>query len=169
MDELHLAHQGISAIKAVAPFMCIKARNRYRCGNQCEGMCYLPAKSTLPVKQISWPDLEQLWDHIHIDHAAPFERHMLLITIDAKRKWLEVAPVPNTSSSASQQYYKVYLLILAYQKSLDNGSGFSNAEFANFLSNDDITHIKIAPYHPRSNRLAECAVQAVKAALKKCH
>ena len=33
MDELHLAHQGISAIKAVAPFMCIKARNRYRCGN----------------------------------------------------------------------------------------------------------------------------------------
>ena len=63
-----------------------------------------------------------------------------MIIIDAKTKWLEVAPVPNFSSFAS------IAVSFGIPKSLvsDNGSGFSSAEFANFLANNGIIHIKIA-------------------------
>ena len=49
----------------------------------------------------------------------------------------------------------------------DNGSVFTSKEFADFMTNNSITHVKPSPYHPSTNRLAERAVQTFKASIKK--
>lgn len=51
----------------------------------------------------------------------------------------------------------------------DNGSVFTSKEFADFMKQNDITHVKLSPYHPSTNRLAEHAVQTFKTSMKKSH
>ena len=62
------------------------AKNSYRSKVKECTACQQNA-SVSPVKQVSWPVLEQTWEHIHINHAGSFEGHILLIIIDAKTKW----------------------------------------------------------------------------------
>jgi len=49
----------------------------------------------------------------------------------------------------------------------DNGSNFTSGEFADFMSQNGIKHIRSAPFHPSSNGLAERAVQSFKTGMKK--
>ena len=49
----------------------------------------------------------------------------------------------------------------------DNGSLFTSSEFQQFMPTNGIQHIRTAPYHPASNRLAERALQTVKKGLRK--
>ena len=51
---------------------------------------------------------------------------------------------------------------------LDNGSMFISKEFADSVKQNGITHLKASPCHPSTNRLAEHAIQAFKASMKKC-
>ena len=41
-------------------------------------------------------------------------------------------------------------------------SVFTSSEFADFMANKGISHVKVAPYHPSSNGLAERALQIFK-------
>ena len=50
----------------------------------------------------------------------------------------------------------------------DNGPPFTSAEFEKFMKANGITHRRIPPYHPSSNRLADNMVRTVKQALSKC-
>ena len=45
---------------------------------------------------------------------------------------------------------------------IDNGSVFTSGEFADSMSSNGISHVKVAAYHPSSNGLAERAVQIFK-------
>lgn len=49
----------------------------------------------------------------------------------------------------------------------DNGMTFTSELFGEFMQQNDIHHIRTAPFHPASNGLAECAVQTVKEGLKR--
>ena len=49
----------------------------------------------------------------------------------------------------------------------DNSSAFTSSKLASFCAHNGIKHTLVFPYHPASNGLAECAVQTVKAGLKK--
>ena len=49
----------------------------------------------------------------------------------------------------------------------DNGSRFIAKEFQEFCKSNGIQHAHVAPYHPSSNGLAECAVQVFKQGVKK--
>ena len=50
----------------------------------------------------------------------------------------------------------------------NNGPTFTSSEFEEFLMKNGIHHVKSAPYHAASNRLAERYVQTFKSFLKKC-
>ena len=49
----------------------------------------------------------------------------------------------------------------------DNGTQFTSKEFEHFCSTFQVEHIRIPPYHPRSNSLAERFADTLKRALKK--
>ena len=49
----------------------------------------------------------------------------------------------------------------------DNVSAFTSKEFADFVKQNGITHVKASPCHPSTNRLAKHAVQTFKANMKK--
>ena len=49
----------------------------------------------------------------------------------------------------------------------DNATCFTNSEFAEFAERNKIRHVRISPYHPSSNGLAERAVQTLKSGMKK--
>ena len=49
----------------------------------------------------------------------------------------------------------------------DNGPQLVSEEFQEFTRSNGIQHIKIAPYHPRSNGMAERFVQTFKTAMRK--
>ena len=49
----------------------------------------------------------------------------------------------------------------------DNGTCFTSSDFAEFARRNQIHHVRIAPYRPSSNGLAEQAVQTFKLGMKK--
>ncbi len=49
----------------------------------------------------------------------------------------------------------------------DNGAAFTSAEFEDFMTENGIRHLTMAPYHAASNGLAERAVHTVKQGLLK--
>ena len=49
----------------------------------------------------------------------------------------------------------------------DNGLVFTSDEFAQFVKQNDIEHIRTSPYHPTSNSLAERSVPTFKIGLKR--
>nr|XP_054931819.1 uncharacterized protein K02A2.6-like [Dermacentor andersoni] len=49
----------------------------------------------------------------------------------------------------------------------DNGTQFASADFQEYLQRVGTRHVRTAPYHPRSNGLAERFVQTLKGALRK--
>lgn len=49
---------------------------------------------------------------------------------------------------------------------MDNGSVFTDSEFADFIKRNGIRHVTSFLYHPSSNRLAEHAVQTLNGGLK---
>ena len=49
----------------------------------------------------------------------------------------------------------------------NNGSVFTGYEFASFTKYSGVKHVKVAPFHPASNGLAERAVRTFKSAMDK--
>ncbi|CAM1308578.1 Uncharacterised protein r2_g1856 [Pycnogonum litorale] len=169
--QLHDIHTGMSRIKSLArsyfwwPCMDRDIENLV-------GSCEICARnqnspSVAPVLPWKWP--EEPWSRIHIDHAGPFQGHLLLIVVDSHSKWLEVLPVSSTNSSTTIENLRRLFATHGLPKTLvsDNASGFTSSEFQVFLKRNGIRHITSSPYHPATNGLAERAVQTVKAALKK--
>ena len=82
---------------------------------------------------------------------------------------MEVVIVSSTSSRCTVDALRTMFATHGLPEVLvsDNGSGFTSAEFKDFLKANGIRHITSAPYHPSSNGLAERAVQTFKAAMRK--
>lgn len=93
-------------------------------------------------------------------NLSPTKAHWLLIVTDAKTKWLEVIPVPNTTSASTVRPLHTFCAHFGLPQSLesDNKTGFCSVGFAYFLQLNGITHIRVALYHLNSNGLAESAV-----------
>ena len=94
---------------------------------------------------------------------------LLLILVDAHSRWLEAHIVPSTSSEATIKVLRHIFSThgLHHQLVSDNGPSFTSNEFQKFMSLNGIRHFLTAPYHPRSNGLAERTVQTFKNAIKK--
>ena len=66
---------------------------------------------------------------------------------------------------APRQLFATYGL--SQQLVSDNCPQFSSVEFATFLTRNSVKHIRICPYHPSTNGLAERFVHTLKQAIKR--
>ena len=116
-----------------------------------------------------WECPKTPWTRLHIDHASPFIGNYFLILVDANSRWIEVHLVNSTSTEATVKVLRQIFSThgLPQQIVSDNGPSFTSHEFKEYMTTNGIRHSLTAPYHPRSNGLAERAVQTFKAAVKK--
>ena len=170
LEELHNTHLGASKMKALArsyiwwPGMDAEIDNLVKFCPVCQQSH--PAPPVSPLHSWEWPS--EPWSRLHLDFVGPFMGHMLLILVDAHSKWLNAHLMQSISSAKTiKKLHMVFATHGLPQKVVtDNGSSFTSEEFRTFMSDNGITHVTTAPYHPSSNGLAERAVQTVKRGLK---
>ena len=104
-----------------------------------------------------------------MDYAGPFLGSMHLILVDAHSKWMDIQPMQTITSSKTIEKLRIIFANHGIPRKIvtDNGPSFTSAEFAEFMKNNGIIHIKSAPYHPSTNGLAERAVQTFKQGVAK--
>ena len=126
-----------------------------------------PTPALAPLHPWQWPT--RPWSRLHIDYAGPLEGKMFLIVIDAHSKWIEVFPMTSATALTTVQHLRQLFSRFGIPDSIvsDNGSQFVAKEFQEFCKANGIQHIRVAPYHPSSNGLAERAVQVFKQGMKK--
>ena len=171
MDLLHDGHPGIIKMKCIArqvvwwPGIDSDLTTKVQ---QCEA-CQLNQKSppVSPLHLWEWP--KKPWARIHIDHAGPFQGKTILVIIDAHSKWIEAVTVSSTSSAVTIKVLRNLFAVHGIPELLfsDNGTSFTSEEFKQFVKKNGIRHRTSSPYHPATNGLAECAVQVIKAGLRK--
>ena len=171
LTELHEAHPGESRMKALArsyvwwPGMDQEIVKKVKGCNKCQANQSAPAEA--PLHPWEWPGLP--WSRIHIDYAGPYKGEMFLVVVDAYSKWLEVHRMKSITSTATIEKLREMFATHGLPATLvsDNGSNFTCSEFQEFMKKNGIKHIKVAPYHPASNCLAERAVRIFKEGFEK--
>ena len=126
-----------------------------------------PSPPAAPLQPWSWPT--RPWSRLHVDYAGPIGTKMFLIVIDAYSKWIEAFPMSTATAFTTIQRLRQLFAQFGIPESLvsDNGPQFAAVEFQDFCRLNGIRHIRVAPYHPSSNGLAERAVRIFKEGLKK--
>ena len=159
LKSLHENHPGITRMKAIARSyfwwsgLDKAIEDLAKSCSVCQSLQATPAAA--PLHPWVWPDAP--WKRIHVDFAGPFQGKMFFILVDAHSKWPEVITMPSTTSQATiEALQSVFSRFgLPDQLASDNGPQFTSVEFALFLKQNGIKHIRSAPYHPSSNGLAE--------------
>ena len=170
LSELHFDHPGSTRMKAVGrsyfwwPGLDKRIEELVKSCKSCQAVKSAPAAT--PLHPWTWPS--KPWQRIHIDFAGPFLGSMFLIVVDAHSKWPEVYPMSTTTAEKTIEVLRHIFAShgLPMQVVTDNGPQFTAEEFARFLRNNGVKHIRTIPYHPASNGLAERFVQSFKQALQ---
>ncbi len=104
---------------------------------------------------MTWPS--KPWQHIHIDFAGLFQKAMFLVAVDAHSKWPEAYLMSSTTVSQTISVLQKMFAThgLPEQIVSDNGPQFVSSEFAEFMKQNGVKHVRSAPYHPSTNGLAE--------------
>eukprot|EP00731_Ephydatia_muelleri_P001779 Em0001g1779a len=168
--ELHNDHPGVVRMKLLArghvwwPGLDKELEDLVGGCLECQSHKHTP--SVAPLHPWIWPT--RPWRRIHVDFAGPFLNKMFLVVVDAHSKWPEVIPMSSTTAvktiEAMRQLFGTYGI--PEQVVSDNGPQFVADEFAIFLKQNGVKHIRCAPYHPSSNGIAERFVQTFKTAMK---
>ena len=171
IQELHTAHPGISRMKSLArsyiwwPKIDKDIELRVRTCENCQLNQNLPPE--VPLHSWSFPS--QPWSRLHLDFAGPFMNKMFMVLIDAHSKWMEVIPMLSITAVLTIEKLKSIFSTHGLPDTIvtDNGTTFTSSQFQEFIKQNGITHIRSAPFHPKSNGLAEKAVQIFKNSMKK--
>ena len=109
------------------------------------------------------------WQRIHLDYAGPINDKMFLVVIDAHSKWMEVELVQSATAHATSEHLRIIFVRFGLPEVMvtNNGTSFTSSEFQEFAQRNSIRNVRITPYHPSSNVLAERAVQTFKLGLRK--
>lgn len=91
------------------------------------------------------------------------------MVIDAYSTCLKVHCTKSTTSGATIEKLIEIFAKHVFPATLvsDNGSNFTSSEFEEFMKRNGIKHIKVVPYHPSSNGLAERAVRVANEGFEK--
>ena len=128
----------------------------------CQETGMVPAAA--PLHPWEWSSTP--WSRLHVDFAGPFMGQMFMVLVDAHSKWMEVQVMSNITAQKTIKVLRGIFSIHGLPHTLvsDNGPAFISRESDTFLKNNSIRHIKVAPYHPSTNGLAERAVGTFKQA-----
>ena len=171
LQVLHSGHQGMNKMKALARTsvywsgMDAQIEELVRKCRNCQEN--RPEKRRMEVHQ--WDPAPHAFSRIHIDFMGPIRGKLFLVIVDAFSRWIDVQEVPSTSAAAVIPRLRRLFAYFGVVDTIcsDNGSPFSSKEFAKFCRDNLIHHIRIAPYKPSSNGMAERTVFSAKAFLKK--
>ena len=170
MAELHREHMGISRMKSVArsyfwwPGIDTDIGDLARNCPECQAVKHTPAVARL--QPWTWPS--QPWKRVHLDFAGPFQGMSFLEAVDARSKWPEAFPMVSTTASETIEVLRNLFSSYGLPEEIvsDNGPQFTAEEVSRFTRVSGVRHIRVAPYHPASNGLAERFVQSFKSAMK---
>lgn len=170
LQELHVGHVGIQKMKTLArsyvwwPTLDIDIEGLTK---KCSGC--MAVKNNPPEAPIHpWEYPCKPWSRVHIDFAGPFLGHMYLVMVDAYSKWPIVSVMKSTTATKTVEVIRSAFADYGLCDEIvsDNGPQFVSSVFKDFLKKNGVRHITSAPYHPKTNGLAERFVQTLKQALK---
>ena len=167
LQELHSTHPGIQRMKSIGRSHVWWPgidQNMVKACTTCQQVKQAPAVA--PLHPWIWPS--RPWQRVHVDFAGPFLGSTYLIAVDAHSKWPEVQEMKSTMAAKTIEVLRHLFARFGLPEQLvsDNGPQFVAEEFAEFLKQNGVKHVKCAPYHPSSNGLAERFVRTFKEAMK---
>uniref|UniRef100_H3A351 Integrase catalytic domain-containing protein n=1 Tax=Latimeria chalumnae TaxID=7897 RepID=H3A351_LATCH len=165
VDMIHEAHPGIVRMKSFTRYVWWLKTER-DLENKCQATRHIQAKALL----YPWEYPCKPWS-LHIDYAGTVKGKMLLIIVDAFSRWMDVHVLNSSTAEATVEKLRISCATFSIPDTIvsDNGTCFVGEVFQSFVSKNRIKRIKVAPYHPTSNGLAEKAVQSVKEGIGKLH
>ena len=171
LSQLHDTHPGTSRMKSLARAYVWWPgvdKDIEQLVKQCE-ICQTHRPSPPQSVIHPWECPSAPWIRVHVDHAGPFLGKNFLLLVDAYSRWIEVHIVDSTSAESTIKTLRQIFSIhgLPQQLVSDNGPAFISQDFKQFMNKNGIRHSLTSPYHPRSNGLAERAVQTFKSSIKK--
>ena len=165
LKELHCSHYGVDRMKSIArsyvwwPSLDQEIERTVKSCSQCQSL--QAAHPEAPLHPGIWP--WQPWDRIHVDFAGPF----FFVVIDPHSKWPEVIELHSTTTQTTITELRLFSMYgIPRQLVSDNGPRFTSTEFQDFIKGNGIKHIRLAPYHPSTNRQAERFTTTFKDQLK---
>lgn len=89
--------------------------------------------------------------------------------VDAHSKWLEVLPLKSMSSATVCRKLRALFAVHGVSDTVvsDNGTALCPEEFQVFMRDNQIRHVRVAPYHPSTNGQVERMVQETKQVLRR--
>ncbi|SCV66296.1 Integrase core domain protein [Anaplasma phagocytophilum] len=131
----------------------------------CESKQKKPPSEPLMMKEV--PKLP--WERVAID-LFDFNGKTNIAIVDSYSGFIDYSELRNASSSEVIAALKRWFSTHGIQRILesDNGACFVAREFQDFKRKWGFDHVTSSPRYPKSNGLAERAVQVVKNILKKC-
>ena len=168
LTELHATHEGIVRTKSMTRsylwFPGIDKRIETMCKAcaPCLSVAAHPPKTNIP-----WPESSIPFSVVHIDFFS-FKARDYLVIIDSCTKWIEVYSMKNITSKTTVEMLRDCFSRFGLPRTIvsDNGPTFVSKEVEVLFHRNGIKHLRISPYNPQSNGLAENAVKTVKNKLK---
>ena len=169
LAELHVSHPGMTRMKELArsylwyPNIDKSIEQFVENCESCQERRTSP--KTAPLHPWEWP--QNAWHRLHVDHAGPFLNKYFLIVVDSYSKWPEIVIVNSMNSQTTISHLRSVFARFGIPPMLvsDNGPAYTSEEFRTFTERNGIRHIRVAPYHPSSNGLAENMVKSMKRSL----
>ena len=170
LAQLHVGHNGISAMKAEARnwIWWPKLDQDISEVTKACSICFKNLQNPRAVT-LSWPETGKPWCRLHVDYAGPIGEHYFLVIVDSNTKFMDVHVTKSTSSAVTINMLRRTFSNFGLPDILvtDNASYFVSEEMEFFLNKNGIKHMTPAPYNPSSNGLAERGVKTLKEGLSK--
>ena len=165
LSRIHESHQGLTKCRQNAsssvwwPNISSDLRNLIENCEKCQEN--RPAQQREPLLPTPLPN--RPWEKLGAD-LFEFKKKNYLVVIDYYSRWIEIKPLPSTSSNAVIGRLKDIFSCHGIPEILhsDNGSQFVSFEFSEFAKKYGFQRVTSSPYFHQSNGEAERAVQTAK-------
>lgn len=111
---------------------------------------------------------------LHIDHFGPLESKRnkfkyILVVVEAFSRFVWLFPTKTTNTAEVIKHLNTIFSFFGYPKRIisDRETAFTSNDFAQFMKENNITHVKVAVASPWANGIAERVNRFLKSTLAK--